>query len=316
MGSRLFIMMLLLEELLLIDRLQRRLLVVREKKGLGKGLGALIPSEGGNETAGIRLGGPGYRELPIGAIKVNPYQPRDIFDEEMLSNLTASVREVGVLQPILVRSKDSDTYELIAGERRWRAAKRAGLEKIPAIIRDVEDLTSLEHALVENLHRQDLGPLEEAAAFHQLIDDFGINQEAVGQRVGKSRSSISNSLRLLHLPSSVQSHLLSGEISAGHARALLTLTSRQDQDQLAQRIVKEGLSVRDVEKIVREGIPVEKNKKSARPKSAAALEVEQQLSNHLNTVVNVSISGKRGKIIIEFADMDDLGRILTSIKEG
>ena len=289
---------------------------MREKKGLGKGLGALIPSEGGNETAGIRLGGPGYRELPIGAIKVNPYQPRDIFDEEMLSNLTASVREVGVLQPILVRSKDSDTYELIAGERRWRAAKRAGLEKIPAIIRDVEDLTSLEHALVENLHRQDLGPLEEAAAFQQLIDDFGLNQEAVGQRVGKSRSSISNSLRLLHLPSSVQSHLLSGEISAGHARALLTLTSRQDQDQLAQRIVKEGLSVRDVEKIVREGIPVQKNKKSARPKSAAALEVEQQLSNHLNTVVNVSISGKRGKIIIEFADMDDLGRILTSIKEG
>lgn len=290
--------------------------MVREKKGLGKGLGALIPSEGGNETAGIRLGGPGYRELPIGAIKVNPYQPRDIFDEEMLSNLTASVREVGVLQPILVRFKDSDTYELIAGERRWRAAKRAGLEKVPAIIRDVEDLTSLEHALVENLHRQDLGPLEEAAAFQQLIDDFGLSQEAVGQRVGKSRSSISNSLRLLHLPSSVQSYLLSGEISAGHARALLALTSRQDQDQVAQRIVKEGLSVRDVEKIVREGIPVQKNKKPARPKSAAALEVEQQLSDHLNTVVNVSISGKRGKIIIEFADMDDLGRILTSIKEG
>ena len=289
--------------------------MAREKKGLGKGLGALIPSEGNTEGKGIRLGGPGYRELPIGAIKVNPYQPRDIFDEEMLSNLTASIREVGVLQPILVRTRDSESYELIAGERRWRAAKRAGLKNIPAIIRDVEDLTSLEHALVENLHRQDLGPLEEAAAFQQLIDDFGLSQEAVGQRVGKSRSSIANSLRLLHLPSSVQNYLLSGDISAGHARALLALTSRQDQDQLAQRIVKEALSVRDVEKIVREGSSIQKGKQTKKTKSAAVLEVEQQLSNYLNTTVTVSTSGKRGRISVEFADMDDLGRIFSVIKE-
>ncbi len=289
--------------------------MAREKKGLGKGLGALIPSDDDSGPKGIRLGGPGYRELPIGAIKVNPYQPRDIFDEEMLSNLTASIREVGVLQPILVRSKDTDNYELIAGERRWRAAKRAGLDKIPAIIRDVEDLTSLEHALVENLHRQDLGPLEEAAAFQQLIDDFGLSQEAVGQRVGKSRSAISNSLRLLHLPSSVQNYLLSGEISAGHARALLALTSRQEQDQLAQRIVKEGLSVREVETIVREGSSVQKTKQTKRPKSAAVLEVEQQLSEYLNTTVAVSSSGKKGKISIEFADIDDLSRIFSAIKD-
>tara|TARA_B100000131_G_scaffold105912_1_gene102763 strand:- start:117 stop:989 length:873 start_codon:yes stop_codon:yes gene_type:complete len=289
--------------------------VAREKKGLGKGLGALIPSDDDTSPKGIRLGGPGYRELPIGAIKVNPYQPRDIFDEEMLSNLTASIREVGVLQPILVRSKDADSYELIAGERRWRAAKRAGLDKIPAIIRDVEDLTSLEHALVENLHRQDLGPLEEAAAFQQLIDDFGLSQEAVGQRVGKSRSAISNSLRLLHLPSSVQNYLLSGEISAGHARALLALTSRQEQDQLAQRIVKEGLSVREIEMIVREGSSVQKTKQKKRPKSAAVLEVEQQLSEYLNTTVAVSSSGKKGKITIEFADIDDLSRIFSAIKD-
>jgi len=289
--------------------------VAREKKGLGKGLGALIPSEGNPEEKGIRLGGPGYRELPIGAIKVNPYQPRDIFDEEMLSNLTASIREVGVLQPILVRTRDSESYELIAGERRWRAAKRAGLKNIPAIIRDVEDLTSLEHALVENLHRQDLGPLEEAAAFQQLIDDFGLSQEAVGQRVGKSRSSIANSLRLLHLPSSVQNYLLSGDISAGHARALLALTSRQDQDQLAQRIVKEALSVRDVEKIVREGLSIQKGKQAKKTKSAAVLEVEQQLSDYLDTTVTVSTSGKRGRISVEFADMDDLGRIFSVIKE-
>jgi len=289
--------------------------VAREKKGLGKGLEALIPSEGDAEEKGIRLGGPGYRELPIGAIKVNPYQPRDIFDEEMLSNLTASIREVGVLQPILVRTRDSESYEIIAGERRWRAAKRAGLKNIPAIIRDVEDLTSLEHALVENLHRQDLGPLEEAAAFQQLIDDFGLNQEAVGQRVGKSRSSIANSLRLLHLPSSVQNYLLSGDISAGHARALLALTSRQDQDQLAQRIVKEALSVRDVEKIIREGLSIQKSKPIKKTKSAAVLEVEQQLSDYLDTTVTVSTSGKRGRISVEFADMDDLGRIFSVIKE-
>ena len=289
--------------------------MAREKKGLGKGLGALIPSDDDSGQKGIRLGGPGYRELPIGAIKVNPYQPRDIFDEEMLSNLTASIREVGVLQPILVRSKDADSYELIAGERRWRAAKRAGLDKIPAIIRDVEDLTSLEHALVENLHRQDLGPLEEAAAFQQLIDDFGLSQEAVGQRVGKSRSAISNSLRLLHLPSSVQNYLLSGEISAGHARALLALASRQGQDQLAQRIVKEGLSVREVETIVRQGSSVQKTKQTKRPKSAAVLEAEQQLSEYLNTTVVVSSSGKKGKITIEFADIDDLSRIFSAIKD-
>ena len=289
--------------------------MAREKKGLGKGLGALIPTGKDEEDQGIRLGGPGYRELPIGAINVNPYQPRDVFDEEMLSNLTASVREVGVLQPILVRTKTEDKYELIAGERRWRAAKRAGLKKIPAIIRDVEDLTSLEHALVENLHRQDLGPLEEAAAFQQLIDDFGLSQEAVGQRVGKSRSAITNSLRLLHLPSSVQNLLLTGQITAGHARALLALTSRQEQDQLAQRIVKEELSVRDVEKIVREGSPVKTAKKGKRPKNAAVLEVEQQLAEYLDTTVSVSTAGKRGKITVEFADLNDLGRILSVIKQ-
>ena len=288
--------------------------MARERKGLGKGLGALIPSGQEDDHKGIRIGGPGYRELPIGAINVNPYQPRDVFDEEMLSNLTASIREVGVLQPILVRTKNEDKYELIAGERRWRAAKRAGLKKIPAIIRDVEDLTSLEHALVENIHRQDLGPLEEAAAFQQLIDDFGLSQEAVGQRVGKSRSAIANSLRLLHLPSSVQNYLLSGEITAGHARALLALTSRQEQDQLAQRIVREDLSVREVEKIVREGAPVQTGKKRKQSKSAAVLEVERDLSDYLDTTVIVSTVGKRGKITVEFADLDDLGRILSAIK--
>ena len=175
-------------------------------------------------------------------------------DEEALKSLSDSVREVGVLQPILVRRKTSDSFELIAGERRWRAAKRAGLNRIPAIVRDIEDLTSLEHALVENLHRQDLGALEEAAAYQQLIDDFGLNQEAVAQRVGKSRPTIANALRLLQLPASVQTHLLNGSITAGHARALLGLKSRQEQDQLSARIVKENLTVRETEKIVSEGV--------------------------------------------------------------
>ncbi|MDG1846247.1 MAG: ParB/RepB/Spo0J family partition protein [Acidimicrobiales bacterium] len=289
--------------------------MAREKKGLGKGLGALIPASQDDFQKGLQLGGNGYRDLPIGAINVNPYQPRALFDEEMLSSLTASVREVGVLQPVLVRAIGADKYELIAGERRWRAAKRAGLKKIPAIIRNVEDLTSLEHALVENLHRQDLGPLEEAAAYQQLIDDFGLSQEAVAQRVGKNRSTIANSLRLLHLPASVQSYLLSGAISAGHARALLALASRQEQDQLAQRIVQEELNVRDVEKIVREGLDIgtKKKTKTEQPKSVAVLEVEHRLTESLDTTVSVSTAGKRGKITIEFADLDDLERIFSSI---
>ena len=178
----------------------------REKTGLGKGLGALIPSTSTpKSTEGSYYAETtGYQEVPIGSISVNPYQPRDVFNEDALNSLSLSIREVGVLQPVLIRRKTSDTFELIAGERRWRAAKRAGMETIPAIVRDVEDLTSLEHALVENLHRQDLGPLEEAAAYQQLIDDFQLSQESVAKRVGKSRPTIANALRLLQLPSSAK----------------------------------------------------------------------------------------------------------------
>lgn len=277
--------------------------------GLGRGLGALIP---GDEATAAQSVGAAYRELPVGAVSVNPYQPREQFDEESLSALTASIREVGVLQPILVRAKGADTFELIAGERRWRAAKRAGLKSIPAIVRTIEDLTSLEHALVENLHRDDLGALEEAAAYHQLIDDFGMTQEAVAQRVGKSRSSIANALRLLQLPAGVQSLLKEGRISAGHARALLGLASRQDQDALARRIAVDDLSVRDVEQLVREGAGITrpKPKRSAPTERPAALyEVEQRMEQRLDTRVSVVMGEKRGKITIEFADMDDLARI-------
>jgi len=290
--------------------------VSREKTGLGKGLGALIPSTSPASEGSYYAETTGYQEVPIGSISVNPYQPRDVFNEDALNSLSLSIREVGVLQPVLIRRKTSDTFELIAGERRWRAAKRAGLEQIPAIVRDVEDLTSLEHALVENLHRQDLGPLEEAAAYQQLIDDFQLSQESVAKRVGKSRPTIANALRLLQLPSSVQGFLMDGRLTAGHARALLGLSSRQEQDQLANRIIEENLTVREIEKIVRDGNVSTKGKKKAPVnKSVAELEVERILSELLSTRVGVTIGTRKGKIIIEFADGDDLSRILNIIEK-
>ncbi len=279
--------------------------------GLGKGLGALIPGEG---VEAASSGAGTYRELPVGAISVNPYQPREQFDEAALSSLTASIREVGVLQPVLVRAKDVDSFELIAGERRWRAAKRAGLKTIPAIVRTIEDLASLEHALVENLHRQDLGALEEAAAYQQLMDDFGLTQEAIAQRVGKSRSAVANSLRLLQLPAGVQALLLDGAITAGHARALLGLASRQEQDRLARLVVSDDLTVRAVERLVREGAVLEDPPRPTPPRPpaerpAAVLEVEERMADKLATRVSVSMGTGRGKMVIEFADLDDLQRI-------
>ena len=287
----------------------------REKTGLGRGLGALIPSTSTSKEGSYYSETTGYQDVPIGSISVNPYQPRDVFDEDALNSLSLSIREVGVLQPVLIRRKSSDTFELIAGERRWRAAKRAGKETIPAIVRDIEDLTSLEHALVENLHRQDLGPLEEAAAYQQLIDDFQLSQEAVAKRVGKSRPAIANALRLLQLPSSVQSFLMDGRLTAGHARALLGLSSRQEQDQLANRAIKENLTVREVEKIVRDGsVSTKGTKKRPAKKSVAELEVERILSELLSTRVGVTIGSRRGKITIDFANNDDLTRILNIIE--
>ena len=287
----------------------------REKTGLGRGLGALIPSTSTSKEGSYYSEATGYQEVPIGSISVNPYQPRDVFDEDALNSLSLSIREVGVLQPVLIRRKSSDTFELIAGERRWRAAKRAGKETIPAIVRDVEDLTSLEHALVENLHRQDLGPLEEAAAYQQLIDDFQLSQEAVAKRVGKSRPAIANALRLLQLPSSVQGFLMDGRLTAGHARALLGLSSRQEQDQLANRAIEENLTVREVERIVRDGsVSVKGTKKRSVKKSVAELEVERILSELLSTRVGVTIGSRRGKITIDFANNDDLTRILNIIE--
>ena len=289
---------------------------MQKRSGLGRGLGALIPTEV-SEGLGAAL-----LELPIGAIVPNRLQPREHFDEETLSSLTASVRELGVLQPILVRRLEGDAYELIAGERRWRAAKRAGLPTIPALVREIDDRHALEQALVENLHRQDLNALEEAAAYNQLMDDFKLTQEEVAQRVGKSRSAIANTLRLFHLPPAVQRLIAEGRLSAGHARALLGTPDRARQELLAQQVVNEGWSVRDVEAAVRsapneatEALDASANsgagsgESRAGVREPAVLELEELLSARLETRVNVTIGTRRGRITVEFADLDDLERI-------
>ncbi len=276
------------------------------RSGLGKGLGALIPTE---VSAG---GGDVLHELPVASIDPNPYQPRAFFDEESLVTLTASIREVGVLQPVLVRAS-GDRYELIAGERRWRAAKRAGLQTVPAVVRTVEDSSSLEHALVENLHREDLNPLEEAAAFQQLIEDFGMTHEDLARRVGKSRSAVSNTLRLFQLPPSIQKLVSEAQLSAGHARALLATPDRAFQEALARRAVVEDLSVREVEDAVRarsDPPPPPGEVPEGRPlRPPGLLELEELLCERLDTRVKVSMGAKRGRVVIEFATLEDLERI-------
>jgi ParB family chromosome partitioning protein len=248
-------------------------------------------------------------------VRPNPHQPRHHFDEEALSSLTASIRELGVLQPILVRQVGDGEYELVAGERRWRAARRAGLSVIPAIVRNVSDITSMEHALVENLHRQDLNPLEEAAAYQQLIEDFGLTHEQLSSQVGRSRVAITNTLRLFQLPPTVQRLVADGQLSAGHARALLGTPDRSFQESLARRAVADGLSVRAVEDAVRDrnelggGAAKVPASTASRLRPAGIMELEELLSDHLDTRVKVDMGSRRGKVVIEFATLEDLERI-------
>lgn len=296
------------------------------KGGLGKGLTALIPS---SDESDPMDGATGLRELAIESIRTNPMQPRQFFDAETLQGLVDSIRELGVLQPVLVRDTD-DGFELIAGERRWRAAQRAGLMTIPAIVRRLDDVESLEQALVENLHRQDLNALEEASAYQQLIDDFNLSQEEVAKRVGKSRSTIANMLRLFSLPPAVQKLVGEGLISMGHAKALLGHPDRAYQEGLANRIVAESLSVRDVESLVRERLELEaglgdqpadddgENESSDgsdpqrgrdRLRPPGLLELEELLAGHLDTRISIAMTAKRGKVTIDFANLEDLERI-------
>lgn len=277
-------------------------------------MGALIPTGTGESSGGLR-------EVEVAAIRPNQYQPREHFDEELLQALTESIREVGILQPILVRPI-GDEFELIAGERRWRAARRLGLARIPALVRESNDAAALEEALVENIHRSDLNALEEAAAYQQLIEDFSLTHDEVATRVGKSRASISNTLRLLQLPPTVQKLLRDGGLSMGHARALLATPDRSLQERLARTVVDEGWSVRAVEEAVKGPAPksatadkggVDSGRATNPLRPPGIEELEGLLGDHLDTRVQIAMGSKRGKLTVEFSDLEDLERIYKSI---
>lgn len=328
--------------------------MTKPKRGLGRGLGALIPSEpeethsdgpqeasteggttasrerphdmffssstsNGRDDAPELIPVPGARFASIDphSVTPNPRQPRDVFDPEALAELVGSIREIGVLQPIVVRPHPTgDGYELIMGERRLRASKEAGLEVIPAIVRDTDDTDLLRDALVENLHRSQLNPLEEAAAYQQLLDDFGITHEQLAERISRSRPQISNTLRLLRLPAPVQKRVAAGVLSAGHARALLGLENAADMEVLAQRIVAEGLSVRATEEAVTLGVDGPKPQRGqikAGGRTAALDELSDRLGDRFDTRVKVQLGRARGKITIDFASVEDLNRIIAVI---
>jgi ParB family chromosome partitioning protein len=283
--------------------------------GLGRGLGALIPA--GTVVDATT----GLQELPVVSIRPNAHQPREHFDEEALGALAESIREVGVLQPILVREA-GDGYELIAGERRWRAARRVGLQNIPAIVRHADDASSLQQAIIENVQRESLNPLEEAAAYQQLIEDFKLTHDEVAARVGKSRATISNTLRLLQLPPSIQRYLQTGQLRMGHARALLSTPDRAFQEQLAKRAVAEDLSVRAVEEAVRERTADDASTRASRSgggtkmRPPGLMELEELLGDYLETRVHVTMGPKLGKVVIDFATLEDLERIYRVMTEG
>jgi ParB family transcriptional regulator, chromosome partitioning protein len=275
--------------------------------GLGRGLGALIPTGPGEDA----IEGARFDEIPLESIEPNPRQPREVFDPDALAELVTSIREVGVLQPVVVRELDPVRYQLIMGERRWRACREAGLETVPAIIRDTPDTALLRDALLENLHRQELNALEEAAAYAQLLDEFGATHEELADRVGRSRSHVTNTLRLLHLTPSVQRRVAAGVLSAGHARALLALESAERQEQIAARVVAEGLSVRAVEEIVAVGVVdrATPTPRAKQPLAPALAQLADRLSDRLETRVSVELGRRRGKVVIQFGSVDDLERI-------
>jgi ParB family chromosome partitioning protein len=301
--------------------------------GLGRGLGALIPSEPPTERRSVDDrpslvdGGPAleapasahFAEVPIDAIAPNPRQPRMAFDEDALGELVHSIREIGLLQPIVLRPAGNGRYELVMGERRWRAAKLAGLTSIPSIVRATGDEDLLRDALLENLHRSQLNPLEEAAAYDQLLQDFGCTHEELAARIGRSRPQISNTIRLLKLPTAVQRRVAAGVLSAGHARALLGLDSAEAQDRLAHRIVAEGLSVRAVEEIVTLGDDSDQERpgrrRTRRPTAPGLADIASRLSDRYETRVRVDVGRTRGTITIDFGSLEDLHRIL-DLMEG
>ncbi|MFE9689813.1 ParB/RepB/Spo0J family partition protein [Micromonospora sp. NPDC005806] len=333
----------------------------RPRGGLGRGLGALIPTgpvagsapaaadaESGTAptvpttpvagAAAAVVGAPTptaepepqlspvpgarFAEIPVDAIVPNPKQPRQVFDEDALEELKTSIQEVGFLQPIVVRQLDGEKYELVMGERRWRAAQAVGRESIPAIVRDTKDDAMLRDALLENIHRANLNPLEEAAAYQQLLEEFGATHEELARRIGRSRPQISNTIRLMNLPAQVQRRVAAGVLSAGHARALLSLDDAEAQEQLAKRIVAEGISVRATEEMVALALgdgPAKSTaaaKRRPKPHAPALSDLADRLSDRFDTRVKVDIGRSKGKITIEFATVDDLERIVGIIGVG
>ena len=310
------------------------------RRGLGRGLGSLIPTappeqptaparESGEPVHGAGsmaesapltvppgpVAGAHFAELPVGAISPNPRQPRQVFDEEAMAELVHSVREIGLLQPVVVRRTGEGAYELVMGERRWRATQEAGLETIPAIVRETSDDDLLRDALLENLHRAQLNPLEEAAAYRQLLDDFGCTHDELAGRIGRSRPQISNTLRLLKLSPAVQRRVAAGVLSSGHARALLGVEDADAQDRLAGRVVAEGISVRGLEEIVSVGVEEESGPRvrAARPSAPGLSEIGDRLGDRLDTRVKVTLGRTHGKISIDFASLADLERIVSVI---
>ena len=302
-----------------------------QRRGLGRGLGSLIPTGPAEEptaepdasggaataTATVELApvaGAYFAEVPLDQISPNQVQPRQVFDEEAMAELVHSIREIGVLQPVVVRKRGPEHYELVMGERRWRASREAGLAAVPAIVRETDDVDMLRDALLENLHRSQLNPLEEAAAYRQMLDDFGCTHEELADRIGRSRPQISNTLRLLKLSPAVQRRVAAGVLSAGHARALLSVEDSDLQDRLAQRVIAEGISVRGLEEIValRDDGDSGLTRRTARPKPFAPglVDLADRLSDRLETRVKVDLGKSKGKITVEFASLDDLQRIV------
>lgn len=313
-----------------------------QRRGLGRGLGSLIPTAPTGEAAapeattaeatghrpdpgrgpaapatpGPELApveGAYFAELPIGQIRPNAVQPRTVFDEEAMAELVHSIKEVGLLQPVVVRRAGPESYELVMGERRWRASQQAGRTTIPAIVRETDDTDMLRDALLENLHRSELNPLEEASAYAQLLDDFGCTHEELAQRIGRSRPQISNTLRLLRLSPAVQRRVAAGVLSAGHARALVAVEDPELQDRLAQRVVAEGISVRGLEELVAVGDTGGGSARRTRrnkPVAPGLTELADRLSDRLETRVKVDLGRSKGKITVEFASLDDLRRIV------
>jgi ParB family chromosome partitioning protein len=291
----------------------------RQRRGLGRGLGSLIPTApapGASTDTMVEQppapAGASFADLPIAEVSPNKVQPRQVFDEEAMAELVHSIREVGLLQPVVVRQTGEHSYELVMGERRWRAAQEAGLDTIPAIVRETDDADMLRDALLENLHRAQLNPLEEAAAYQQLLEDFSCTHDELASRIGRSRPQISNTIRLLKLSPAVQRRVAAGVLSAGHARSLLAVEDPELQDRLAGRVVAEGISVRGLEEIVAVGnntateTPVRRRK----PTAPGLQDIAHRLSDRLETRVKVDLGQRKGRITVEFASLDDLRRIV------